>query len=136
MEKRKRVVVFGIFDGIHEGHRDLFRQAKEHGNELVVIVGRDSASLWWKGVKPRHSEQERLSLVQKEQHVDNAFLGDEKQSTYRVLGELQPDVICLGYDQESLADDLKPWLQMYNKGIPIIWLQSFHPDVYHSSLLS
>ena len=55
---RKRVVVFGIFDGIHEGHRDFFRQAKEHGDELVVIVGRDSASLKWKGKQPKGRQQE------------------------------------------------------------------------------
>ena len=56
---KKRVVVFGIFDGVHEGHRSLFRQAKKHGDELVVIVGRDSASLKWKGKRPKHLEETR-----------------------------------------------------------------------------
>ena len=134
MKKRNKVVVFGIFDGIHEGHRDLFRQAKEHGDELVVIVGRDSASLKWKGKKPRYSQETRLSLVSREAQVDQAVLGDEEQSTYRVLGVLQPDVICLGYDQEALAGDVKPWLQLNGKNILLIVLKPFGPETYHNSL--
>ena len=133
--KKKRVAVFGIFDGVHEGHRDLFRQAKEHGDELVVIVGRDSASLQWKGKRPRYSQEPRLSLVLREEWVDQAVLGDEEQSTYRVLREFQPDVICLGYDQETLAGDLKLWLQMHNKSTPIILLKPFGPETYHNSFL-
>lgn len=135
MRKKKRVVVFGIFDGVHDGHRDLFRQAKEYADELVVIVGRDSASLQWKSKNPMYSQETRLSLVLKEKWVDQAVLGDEEQSTYRVLEELQPDVICLGYDQEALAVDLKLWLQMCNKNTPVIVLKPFKPDTHHTSLL-
>jgi FAD synthetase len=133
MRKRKRVVVFGIFDGIHDGHRDLFRQAKEQGDELVVIVGRDSASLRWKRKKPKYSQETRLSLVSREVQVDQAVLGDEEQSTYRVLGELQPDVICLGYDQEALAGDLESWLQSNGKSTPLILLKPFGPETFHNS---
>ena len=135
MKKKKRVVVFGIFDGVHDGHRDLFRQAKEKGDELVVIVGRDSASLQWKGKKPVHSQEERLSLVLKERYVDNAILGDEKQSTYSVVHTMNPDLICLGYDQKALADDLKPWLQIVGKKVLLVQLQPFKPDTHHTSLL-
>lgn len=135
MRKRKKVVVFGIFDGIHEGHRDLFRQAKEYAEELVVIVGRDSASVRWKGKKPRYSQETRLSLVSREELVDQAVLGDEEQSTYRVLGELQPDVICFGYDQKTLVDDLRSWLQARGKSILLVQLQPFKPDTHHTSLL-
>jgi FAD synthetase len=133
MNKRKKAVVFGIFDGVHDGHRDLFRQAKEYADELVVIVGRDSASLKWKGKNPMYSQETRLSLVVKEKWVDQAVLGDEEQSIYRVLEELQPDVICLGYDQKALAVDLKLWLQMRNKNTPVIVLKPFRPETFHNS---
>jgi FAD synthetase len=135
MRKRKRVVIFGIFDGVHAGHRSLFRQARKYGDDLIVIVGRDSASLRWKGKNPMYSQETRLSLVVKEKWVDQAVLGDEEQSIYRVLEELQPDVICLGYDQEALAVDLKLWLQMHNKNTPAILLKPFKPNTHHTSLL-
>ena len=38
----KKVLVFGTFDGLHEGHKDFLRQAKQYGDHLTVVVGRDS----------------------------------------------------------------------------------------------
>jgi cytidyltransferase-like protein len=132
-DMRKRVVVFGIFDGVHEGHRSLFAQAKEHGEELVVIVGRDSASLKWKGKKPKNSQETRRNLVLKESGVSQALLGDEEQSSYEILENLHPDVICLGYDQDDLERDLCTWLSQKGEDILLIRLKSYHPDLYHSS---
>ncbi|MDP4007132.1 MAG: adenylyltransferase/cytidyltransferase family protein [bacterium] len=131
--RKKRVVVFGIFDGVHKGHRSLFSQAKQHGDELIVIVGRDSSSIQWKEKKPKHNEKERLKLVSKELGVDLAVLGDEEQSSYKVLEELSPDVICLGYDQDSLEQDLILWLAQKGKKTPLFRLQPFEPSVYHNS---
>ncbi|OHA73159.1 MAG: hypothetical protein A3A27_00425 [Candidatus Wildermuthbacteria bacterium RIFCSPLOWO2_01_FULL_47_18] len=129
----KKVVVFGIFDGVHEGHRSLFKQAKEYGDELVVIVGRDSASVRWKNKKPRYSEKTRRGLVSKEAGVDSAVLGDEEQSSYKVLEDINPDVICLGYDQEALEEDIKEWLSKTGKNTPLIRLESYQPETNHNS---
>ncbi|MDP2664376.1 MAG: adenylyltransferase/cytidyltransferase family protein [bacterium] len=130
----KKVVVFGIFDGVHEGHRSLFSQAKEHGDELIVVVGRDSASLRWKNKKPRYSEETRRGLVSKEAGVDSAALGDEEQSSYKVLEDINPDVICLGYDQDFLEEDIKEWLSKTGKNIPLIRLKPYQPETNHNSL--
>ena len=135
MKKRKKVVVFGIFDGVHDGHRDLFRQAKEYGDELVVIVGRDSASLKWKSKKPVHSEEERLSFVLQEQYVDRAVLGDEEQSTYGVLSRVHPDYICFGYDQGMLKKDLECWLEQEKSIIPCVVLKPYKETLFHTSLM-
>lgn len=135
MEKKKRVAVFGIFDGIHDGHRSLFHQARKHGDELIVIVGRDSSSVQWKGKKPRYSEETRLSLVLKEKYVDHAVLGDEDQSTYGVLSRVNPDCICLGYDQNMLRKDVERWLEQEKRTIPCVTLQPYKETVFHTSFL-
>ena len=142
---RKKVVVFGIFDGVHEGHRSLFRQARLRfaqslglpikDVELTVIVGRDSASLRWKNKKPRYSEETRRGLVSKEAGVDSAVLGDEEQSSYKVLEDINPDVICLGYDQDALEKDIKEWLSRIGRNIPLIRLKPHQPETYHNSLV-
>lgn len=132
---KKRVVVFGIFDGVHDGHRDLFHQAKEYGDELTVIVGRDSAAMTWKQKKPRFSEQERMTLLRKEPYVASAILGDEEQSTYEVLEELKPDVICVGYDQEDLHTDLLSWMEKKGWDTKIIRLEPYKPEIFHNSKL-
>ena len=72
MAKRK-IIVFGIFDGVHDGHRDFFRQAKKYGDEFIVIVGRDKIAQRLKNKTPKYSEQERVNLVAKEELVDSVI---------------------------------------------------------------
>lgn len=132
---KKVVVVFGIFDGIHDGHRDFFRQAKEYGEELIAVVGRDESAIRLKNKKPRHTESERLAFVAGEQMVDKAVLGDRKLSSYSVLVRCNPDVICLGYDQQALGKDLDKWMKETGRRIPLHYLQPYHSDSFHSSLL-
>lgn len=123
MEERKRltrVVVFGIFDGVHEGHRFLFEQAKTYGDELVVIVGRDDFVRTFKNKEPRNAEESRVEMVEKEPLVAMAILGDEVSSSYQVLSALHPDVICLGYDQDMLEGDLKRWMREQGLSIAIV----------------
>jgi len=130
---KQKIALFGIFDGVHDGHRSLFTQAKEYGDELIVIIGRDSASLKWKNKKSKYAEKTRLNLVLKEEQVDQAVLGDEEQSSYKILEELKPDVICLGYDQDDLEQDLRTWLSQKGKDIPLIHLKPYQPDLHHNS---
>lgn len=134
--KKVRVAVFGIFDGVHDGHRDLFGQARRHGDELIVIVGRDEAAVRVKNKKPRHPEEKRLELIAREPGVSHAILGDKTLSTYCVLEELKPDVICLGYDQQELGEDLRKWMNQKGKEIAIRFLKPYEPNRLHNSLLN
>lgn len=118
--KKKRVIVFGIFDGIHEGHRFLFEQAKTYGDELIAVVGRDEFVRSVKKKEPRLPEQERVRLVNREPKVNHAVLGDEILSSWKVLERLKPDVICLGYDQDALAEDLARWMEERGVSIGIV----------------
>ncbi|MCH7604451.1 adenylyltransferase/cytidyltransferase family protein [Patescibacteria group bacterium] len=133
-KRPKRIAVFGIFDGIHDGHRDFFRQAREYGDELIVIVGRDKIAQKFKNKTPKHSEKERVDLVAKENFVDSVILGDEELSTYAVFNGLDPDVVCLGYDQEALGKDLQNWVQQNKKHIQFYNLKPYRSDTFHNSL--
>jgi len=133
--QRTRVAVFGIFDGIHDGHRNFFRQAREFGDELIVIVGRDAICEQLKEKKPKYSEGERVRHVREEELIDKAILGDDRLSVYKVLEAVKPDVICLGYDQEALGGDVQKWLEKNQKTIEIHYLKPYKPDSHHSSLL-
>lgn len=151
MESKKRVVVFGIFDGVHDGHRDLFRQALRLASlaqafdseaqarrgkpaELVVIVGRDEIATRLKGKKPKYSETERVEMLKREPLVDDAILGDRELSTYTVLVQCNPDIVCLGYDQQVLEKDLREWMVERDKQIKLYRAKPYQEHALHNSL--
>ena len=132
----KRLLVFGIFDGVHPGHVDFFRQAKKHGDFLVVAVGRPEASRKFKNKLPKHSLRARLRFVRNTKYVDKAIAGDREHGCYNVILLEKPGAICLGYDQKELAHDLKNWLGAQNLKIELKVLRPHKPHKYHSSILN
>lgn len=106
-KKTRRVMVFGVFDGLHAGHRAFLRQAKKRGVELIVVVARDEVVRLLKNKTPRHPQAARVSALRRNGLADRVALGDKEQGTYRVISRWEPDIICLGYDQGALADDMR-----------------------------
>jgi len=131
-----KVLVFGTFDGLHEGHKNFFQQAKEYGDYLVVVVGRDSTILKTKNRPPKFNENERLKAVEESGLVDEARLGNEGDNPYKVIGEVQPRIICLGYDQTHFTDKLEQKIKEMGLKIDIIRLKSYKPEIYKSSILN
>lgn len=131
----KKVMVFGTFDGLHPGHDDFFRQAKEHGDYLIVVVGRDKTVRKTKGRLPLLPEVERRRVVAGNQYVDLALLGKWRDK-YEIISEHQPQVICLGYDQSHFVDNIDMEIKKIGFECEIIRLKAFKPDIYKSSLLN
>ena len=148
-----KILVFGTFDGLHEGHLDFFKQAKKYGDYLVVVVGRDSTVLKVKKRLPKFNENERLKSVLTNQPpprgatgvpvgparelVSEAKLGNEGNNPYKIIKEINPDIICLGYDQTHFTEKLAQKLQeMGLSHIEIKRLNAYKPKIYHSSLLN
>ena len=131
-----RILVFGTFDGLHEGHLDFFRQAKGHGDYLVVVVGRDSTIVRTKGRSPKFNENERLKAAQESGLIDEARLGNEGNNPYKVIKEVRPDVICLGYDQTHFVDKLAEKTKEMGLNIKILRMDAYRPEIYHSSIIN
>lgn len=91
-----------MFDIIHLGHIHFLKESKKLGDELYVIVARDSTAAR-NGKNPIFSEETRLSLVSELKPVDQAMLGHEGDIFQTVL-DVRPDVITLGFDQRFDAD--------------------------------
>ncbi|MDP2598585.1 MAG: adenylyltransferase/cytidyltransferase family protein [Candidatus Liptonbacteria bacterium] len=131
----RKVLIFGTFDGVHEGHRAFFRQAKKHGDYVVAAVARDEIIKKLKNHDPAKTEAERIAELELEEFIDEAVLGDSELGTYGVILEHRPDVIALGYDQGELEKDLKKNLDKFDWPLAIIKAGPHRPDRYHSSLL-
>lgn len=123
-----RVMAFGTFDCLHQGHRNFLKQAKANGDELIVVVARDATVASVKGHRPMQPEGERLRKVQTLPGVNVAVLG-ELGDKYEVIRRFQPDAICLGYDQQAFTDRLAATFPQ----IKIHRLKAYHPERYKSS---
>ncbi len=134
-----RIVVFGTFDTLHDGHRHFFQQARAlaaEERELIVGVGRDIVVRSIKARAPVHSEYERLQAVRREQSVDAAYLLPEDVSLrFGWIAALRPDIIALGYDQTAFVDGLAEGLAREGVSPRIVRLKPFEPHQYKSSLL-
>ncbi len=122
----KKVMVFGAFDVLHPGHMNFLKHAKEKGDFLIAVVGRDMSVKKIKGQFPVENETMRLKKISG--YVDEAVLGDSNDF-YKVITDKDPDLICLGYDQNEFE------LRKRFENIEIIRLQSYSPDKFKSSLL-
>lgn len=93
-----RVMTTGVFDLLHPGHLHMLEEAKKLGDELVVVIARDESATREKH-KPITTEEHRRRLVEALKPVDRAVLG-HRGDYYRIVTELKPDIIALGFDQK------------------------------------
>lgn len=131
----KKVLTFGTFDIFHPGHEHYLKEAKKYGNELYVVVSRDKTVLEVKNRKTVNDENKRLEYVRSLDYVDGAFLGSDGDK-YKIIEEINPDVIVFGYDQDSFTKNIKEILKKRGLNVEIIKLtKGFKPEVYKSSKL-
>ena len=92
----KRVMAQGVFDILHPGHIYYLSESAKLGEELHVVIARDSR------IKNRKNifmeENERREIVEAMEVVNSAILGSEG-SLFDSVKKIEPDIITLGYDQ-------------------------------------
>ncbi len=102
-----RVMASGVFDLLHIGHLHYLEEARKYGDELIVVVACDE-TVRKKKHEPIMPAEERRRLVEALKPVDKAVIGYE-DDFLRIVEEIKPDVIALGYDQhfEGLEEKLR-----------------------------
>ena len=103
-----RVIAQGTFDLIHSGHVYYLEEAAAMGDELHVIVARES-NVTHKA-PPVVPDRQRRDLVAALDPVDHALLG-HPEDIFVPVEELQPDVIVLGHDQHHDDDAIRAALE-------------------------
>ncbi|MCL4447705.1 MAG: FAD synthase [Thermoplasmatales archaeon] len=99
-----RVLATGVFDILHPGHVHFLTEARKLGDELFVVVARDSVAQRMKRL-PFIPENIRVSMVASLKPVDRAILGVEG-NIYDILTIVKPDIVALGYDQDFNVDEI------------------------------
>lgn len=130
-----KVMVFGTYDLLHKGHEFFLKEAKKRGDELIVVIGRDSNVMKIKKRLPVDSEINRLKKIKKLDYVDKAVLGNLKDK-YAVIKKIRPDIIVIGYDQDSFTDGLKDKLEGFGLKTDVLKLaKAYFPKKYKSSII-
>lgn len=130
-------MVFGVFDRLHPGHLSFLKQAKKYGGKLIVVVARDNAVRELKNKDPGQNEKKRMAALRKTAGVSKVVLGDKKRGSYGVIRKYKPDIICLGYDQKWLGEDLRVKITVDRlPKIGLIKLIAYRSKKFHSALLT
>lgn len=130
-------LVFGVFDGLHDGHRAMLEQARFRVDRLVVALPSDAVVERLKARPPSRPWNQRAETLRASGLVDEVVQGDEIEGEYRIFETVQPDVILLGYDQRELRKDIERYYALNStRSIPLVTLESFQPERYKSSLLN
>ncbi|MDD5050460.1 MAG: adenylyltransferase/cytidyltransferase family protein [Candidatus Pacebacteria bacterium] len=136
MRNSKKVLVFGTFDGVHEGHRHFLREAKKLGTSLFAVIAPDAQVETLKKHSPKFLLQKRIADLEAEKIADCVIAGDETLGTWNVILKNKPDVIALGYDQDALGKALQEASTQFPFKIEIEKITSHRPDVFRSGLLN
>ncbi|PIQ68434.1 MAG: FAD synthase [Candidatus Taylorbacteria bacterium CG11_big_fil_rev_8_21_14_0_20_46_11] len=135
MDTPKTVLVFGTFDGLHDGHRFFLRESRKLGERLVAIVAQDTIVEQIKGYLPVFPLQERIQLLLDHAVVDDVLEGDTKLGTWSTVTKVKPDVIAVGYDQKHLEEKLREHIQSNSLSFEVVQIAPHDPDRLHSSIL-
>jgi cytidyltransferase-like protein len=133
--KIRVVLAGGVYDILHLGHLAALTEAKTFGDVLVVVVATDVTVEMLKGRRPVFPEEDRRTLVDSLKPVDAAILGyeDVGMGYEQVIDDVKPDVIALGYDQDSLARTITELVKRKRRKIEIVRLSKFDKERFLSS---
>jgi len=122
-----RVMASGVFDILHTGHIHYLSEARKLGDELVVVVATDRTVRKRKH-EPITPENMRLELVRSLKPVGRAVLGKEGDM-FKVVSEIAPDIIALGYDQMFDEKELESQLAERGMDIRVVRLGHYEDDL-------
>jgi FAD synthetase len=106
-----RVLVGGVFDLLHVGHLHFLKQARELGDELVVIVASDETVRKNKRREPINPAEDRAEVLRSLKYVDEVYIGAPGSIDFELVKRINPDVVAVGPDQafncKRLKEDLR-----------------------------
>jgi len=127
-----KALTFGTFDVFHPGHEFYLQSARKYWDSLHTIIARDSTVERIKWFQPKDNEKTRQKNVVEFGICEAVILWDKTNPLVPVV-QIEPDIICLGYDQKSFPDQLNSYVDQ--TWIEIIRMNSFEPEIYKSSKL-
>ncbi len=105
----KKVITYGTYDLLHEGHVNLLRRAKELGDYLIVGVTNDSFDRERGKLNVRNNVLERVEAVKATGFVDEVIIEDYVGQKIDDIIKYDVDIFAIGSDWEGKFDYLKEY---------------------------
>ncbi len=108
----KKVITYGTFDLLHEGHINILRRAKTLGDYLIVGVTSDAYDRYRGKLNVRQSVTERISAVRDTGFADQIIIEEYEGQKIEDIKNYGVDVITLGSDWTGKVDYLKKYCEV------------------------
>lgn len=96
----KRVITYGTFDLLHQGHVRILRRAKDLGDYLLVGVSTDEFNLS-KGKHAYHDYETRKEVVEAIRYVDEVIPEASWEQKLDDIVRHRIDIVVMGSDWEN-----------------------------------
>lgn len=110
--KMKKVITYGTYDLLHQGHINLLRRAKELGDWLIVGVTNDSFDRDRGKLNVRNNVIERVEAVKATGFVDQVVIEDYVGQKIDDILKYDVDIFAIGSDWEGKFDYLKEFCEV------------------------
>ena len=108
----KKVITYGTYDLLHEGHINLLRRAKALGDYLIVGVTSDSFDRGRGKLNVRNNVLERVEAVRATGYADEVVIEDYVGQKIDDIQRYGVDIFAIGSDWEGKFDYLREYCQV------------------------
>ena len=130
----KKVITYGTYDLLHQGHINLLRRAKELGDYLIVGVTSDSFDRGRGKLNIRNNVLERVEAVKATGYADEVIIEDYLGQKIDDIQKYDVDIFAIGSDWVGKFDYLNEYCKVVylprTEGISSTMLRAESQDTY------
>lgn len=134
-----KVITYGTYDLLHQGHINLLRRAKELGDYLIVGVTSDSFDRGRGKLNVRNNVLERVEAVKATGYADEVIIEDYLGQKIDDIQKYDVDIFAIGSDWVGKFDYLNEYCKVIylprTEGISSTMLRAESQDNYRIGII-
>lgn len=107
----KKVITYGTYDLLHNGHINLLQRAKEYGDYLIVAISSDEFNEL-KGKTAYYPFEQRKAILEAVRYVDEVIPEHTWEQKIEDVQKHNVEVFVMGDDWEGKFDFLKEYCEV------------------------
>jgi len=135
----KKVITYGTYDLLHQGHINLLRRAKELGDYLIVGVTSDSFDRGRGKLNVRNNVLERVEAVKATGYADQIVIEDYVGQKIDDIQKYDVDIFAIGSDWKGKFDYLNEYCKVVylprTEGISSTMLREESETIYRVGII-